>query len=295
MYLIFGPNDYAAYKKIRELKFIFQKKAGPNFFSEEISKERLALEGDESLVRLNQRSLFVKKKFVVFKDAVSQPTLQSFLKENIKKLQESPDIFLFWERDLDKKNALFSLLEKHAEKIQEAKALSFGALDKWFEKKAGEAGLKLSKQERSAMIEAAGGAESAPEWALENELEKLVLAGSGAGSENSLTPPRIKSGSYSAAARPHLEFSYPTPAPTSPFGFVEKIFSEKGSEALLTLKKAVLAGHIPEKLIYPLLWKAKQKKMRGAYKKGILAESAMRRDPKNAYEHMERFILALRV
>lgn len=276
VYLIFGPNDYAAYKKIRELKFIFQKKAGSNFFSEEINKERLALEGDEALVSLNQRSLFVKKKFVVFKDAASQPTLQSFLKENIQKLRESPDIFLFWERDLDKKNATFSLLEKHAEKIQEARALSFGELDKWLEKKAGERGLKLSKQERSAMIEAAGGAESAPEWALENELEKLALSESQPkASRNGGTKSGVEAGAK------------------SPFGFVEKIFSEKGHEALLTLKNAVLAGHIPEKLIYPLLWKAKQKKMRGAYKRGILAESAMRRDPKNAHEHMERFILSL--
>lgn len=294
MYLIFGPNDYAAYKKIREFKFVFQKKTGLNFFSEEINQERLALEGDAFLAGLNQRSLFVKKRFIVFKDAVSHPTLQPFLKENIQKLRESPDIFLFWERDLDKKSAVFSLLEKHAEKIQEVKALSLSELDKWFEKKAVETGLKLSKQERAEMIEAAGGAESAPEWALENELEKRVLAGSGAGSENFLTPSRKMSELYCGTARPHLEFSYPAPVPTSPFGFVEKIFSEKRSEALLTLKKAVLSGHIPEKLIYPLLWKAKQKKMRGAYKRGILAESAMRRDPKNAYEHMERFILAIK-
>ncbi len=116
------------------------------------------------------------------------------------------------------------------------------------------------------MIEEAG---SGGEWALENELEKMKL-----GERHS-----------SFKARANL----------TPFVFVENIFSRPLGPALIALKRATLNGHAPEKFIYPLLWKVKQKKMTDAYWQGVLVESQMRRDPKNSYEILERFILSLKV
>ena len=80
----------------------------------------------------------------------------------------------------------------------------------------------------------------------------------------------------------------------SPFLFVEKLVSAPLARALLALKEAEVSGQDLQRLIYPLLWKFKQKRMADAYFKGIQAESAMRRDPKDAYEILERFILAVK-
>ena len=123
--------------------------------------------------------------------------------------------------------------------------------------------IKLSKEEREVMIEEAG--ENA-EWALENELEKMVLGG------------KIESARNSSSAD------------ANPFGFIEKMF---GPRALIVLKEMSFAGIEPQRFIYAFLWKLKQKKMADAYLRGILAESAMRRDPKNAEEILERFIFSL--
>ena len=82
------------------------------------------------------------------------------------------------------------------------------------------------------------------------------------------------------------------PSADSPFPFIEKMF---GPRALLALKEMALAGIEPQKFIYAFLWKLKQKKMADAYLKGILAESEMRRDPKNSEEILEKFIFSIKV
>ena len=117
------------------------------------------------------------------------------------------------------------------------------------------------------MIEEAGGN---AEWALENALEKMALGFD------------------------RLRVTKIVGASVSPFAFVEKLVSAPLGRALLALKEAEVSGQDFQRLIYPLLWKLKQKRMADAYFRGIQAESAMRRDPKNAYEILERFILAIK-
>ena len=278
IYLLYGPNSYKAFGKVREFKEAFLKKIGGNagsFLIEEINGDAPGFL-EKFWNEAEQAPLFSKKRLVILKETLSDASFAELFKKNATALKVSPDVFIFWETELKKTESIFKLFEKCAEKIQEMKELSGGELDRWLEKKALEVGIKLDKTEREIMIEGCGS-----EWALENELEKMVL---GASSPRSLT--LGVDGLQTPSVFPR--------GSSSPFSFVERIFSSRGMEVLLVLKRALEAGHDPQRFIYPLLWKAKQKKMIDVYKHGILAESAMRRDPKNAYEHMEIFILAIK-
>lgn len=287
-YLLYGPNSYKALRKIREFKEVFFRKGGADFLVEEIdgSAQSVGVAG-VSFSDIAQTPLFSKRRLVILKDVLSDKVFQDLLGANIGFLKDSPDIFVFWERDPKKSEGLFQKFKKSAEKVQVMENLSAKELDFWLEKKAGEVGLKLSREERAVMIEKAGGE---GEWMLENELEKMALS-------KEIPASLVAAGGGFVAKRQSRESGINGPPArsgisSSPFAFVEKIFWDKGGEAILTFKKAVSAGHIPEKFIYPLLWKAKQKHMIDVYKNGILTESAMRRNPKNAYEILERFILS---
>jgi len=286
IYFIFGANSYRAAKKLREFREAFFKKTSltgvpaGEFLVEEFDGETEDLSAGSLNLALEQGSLFVKNRLVLFKNVLRRtPELLEILKEKADILKKSKDILVFWERDPEAK--VLAYFKKNSEKTQEMAALSAGELNKWLNKKAQELGLTLGTAEKEAMMEEAdpNGANASPEWALENALEKLILGA-----------PAGKKSDFFGDLKPDFKKA----GASSPFPFVGKIFSAYGEGRLLTFKKAAEAGHIPEKIIYPLLWKAKQRHMLDAYKKGILAESAMRRDSKNAYEHLERFILALR-
>ncbi|MDP3934828.1 MAG: hypothetical protein Q8Q46_01250, partial [Candidatus Giovannonibacteria bacterium] len=222
---------------------------------------------------LGQINLFSKIRLVIFKNILeSNPKIFEILEESGDFLKNSKDIFVFWEKDLTKHKEVLAFFKKFAEKMQEVKILGPKELDLWLAKKAQILGLKISKEERDVMISEAG---DGAEWALENELEKRVLG----------APASLKSDFKS----PKKSDFFPASA-ASPFPFIEKMF---GPRALIALKEMSFTGIEPQQFIYPLLWKIKQKRMADAYFKGIQVESAMRRDPKNSYEILERFIFSL--
>ena len=264
LYLIFGENSYQAARKIRELKGSFRAKRA-DFLLEEIDGDTEEADLSKLHELFNQADLFGKPRFIILKNVIAEaPAAFKIIEKNGDFLKKSQDIFLFWEQDLKPKTKEYEFFEKHAAKIQEAKTLGLNELDLWMQKKAQTFEIKLSKEERKTMIDEAG---EGGEWALENELEKMALGG------------EIESAGKSSSAD------------ASPFAFIEKMF---GPRALLALKEAEVSGQDLGRLIYPLLWKLKQKRMADAYWQGILAESAMRRDPKNAEEILERFILAIK-
>lgn len=264
IYLLSGPNSYRALRKIKELKTAFFKKRG------NLPVEELDGEGNETTVAdfrsaLGQGSLFSAVRMVIFKNVLGEDkNILETLRENADFAKNSKDVFVFWEKDIAK--PALSFFKKYAEKIQEMSGLDGAGLGAWLARRARELGVKLGTEEKAIMISEAG---EEAEWALENMLEKMVLGG-GLGAK--------KIAGVSA----------------SPFALVEKLVSAPLSRALLALKEAEVSGQDIGRLIYPLLWKIKQKRMSDAYFKGIQAESAMRRDPKNAYEILERFILALK-
>ena len=273
IYLLSGRNSYQALRKIKEFKAAFFKKHG-NLPVEEFDGESSGIAVSDFRSALGQGSLFSAARLVIFRNILgADEKIFKTLQENGDFLKNSRDIFVFWEKDLTKHKEVSAFFKKYAEKIQEVKILDPKKLDAWLSKKAQSLEIKLSKDEREVMIEEAG---ENVEWALEGMLEKMSLGG-----ETALSS---KPG-FESAKKPGF-----FPSAASPFAFIEKMF---GSKALLALKEMSLSGIEPQQFIYPLLWKIKQKRMADAYLRGILAESAMRRDPKNAEEILERFIFSL--
>lgn len=299
LYLIFGENSYQAIRKIRELKESFKLK-GADFLLEEVDGEA----EDVSEARLQslfwQANLFEKARFIILKNILAaSPDLFKLINKCGDLLRDSKDIFLFWEKGLKPKTKEYEFFEKYAAKVQETKTLSSEELGRWLVKKASESGIKLTSEEKEKMLAEAsptgGQAGESGEWALENILEKMVLGAS--------PPAETKQGK-----------------PPSPFSFVDKIFSAPLGRALLALKEAEVAGIDVAGFIYPMLWKIKtsfgfgrseeeklrrlggvgaptaasEEKLLDAYWQGILTESAIRRDPKNPEEHLERWLISLK-
>ena len=120
LYFLHGPNSFSASKKIKEIKNFFLKK-NPNFLIEEIDGEENMPE--KYIYGATQNpSLFGGKRLFIFRNALkSLPDFESFLDENINNLKNSENIFVFWEKDIKKKDKYFSVFEKNAEKVQETK------------------------------------------------------------------------------------------------------------------------------------------------------------------------------
>ena len=262
IYFLYGENSYKALRKIREFKAAFVKKAGDAYLIEEYDGNEVPMTGGSFHSALGQISLFAETRLMIFKNVINGDIFK-ILNENGWYIKTSRDIFVFWEKDLMKHKEILSFFKKFAEKTQETQPLGPKELDLWLRRKAQILGIKLGKEECEIIIDEAS---DSAEWALENMLEKIMLGG------------KIESAGK------------PSSAGANPFAFIEKMF---GSKALWALKEMSLSGIEPQRFIYSFLWKLKQKRMADAYLRGILAESAMRRNPKNAEEILEKFIFSL--
>ncbi len=292
LYFLYGESSYHALRKITDFKKAYIKKNG-SFLIEEYDGEAEDLAFPQFHAALGQANLFSKTRLVIFKNVLGEgEKLFEELKERGDALKTSKDVFVFWEREPGAKVLIF--FKKYSEKTQEVVAETAAGLDKWLQKKAENLGLKLEKSERELMMEEAG---EEGEWVLENELEKILL------SERSSLPRSqdLQGHAYSPAgellfSRRRAAKGLANLAPSanhtmpSPFAFIDKMF---GPRALLALKEMSIVGIEPAKFIYAFLWKLKQKRWHDAYFEGILVESQIRRDPKNAEEILEKFIFSL--
>ncbi|OGF73111.1 hypothetical protein A2W54_01005 [Candidatus Giovannonibacteria bacterium RIFCSPHIGHO2_02_43_13] len=287
IYFLRGVNSYTAIKKINEFKEAFKKK-NESFLIEELDGETDEISEAQFFSMLGQESLFAEKRLVIFKNIFSKnEAFAELFTKNAGTLKKSRDIFVFWENA--PKNEISAVFEKYSEKVQEVGLLKFPALDKWLEKRSKEMGLGLNKDERALMIEEAG---EGAEWALEGELEKLVLEKPQQGTSQDLASATARARGIFQQKNIRVLPKYPAKADAqSPFVFVEKMF---GPRALLAVKELSLSGQDIQRFIYVLLWKLKQKRMYSAYFEGIKAESQMRRDPKNSEEILERFISSIK-
>src|SRR3989338_1597395 len=274
IYFLHGENSYSAIKKINEFKNAFKKK-NEKFLIVEADDEADDISEAQVFSMFGQGNLFAKKRLVIFKNIFSKnKTSAELFEKNAGGLKDSQDIFVIWEREPEKE--VLALFKKYSEKVQEVEALKSPALDKWLEKRSKEIGLVLGKDERALMIEEAG--ESA-EWALENELEKILLGERPSERVRASEPPQRG-----------LSASETKGASINIFSYVERMF---GPRALLAVKELADSGQDVQRFIYILLWKLKQKRMYRAYFEGIKAESQMRRDPKNSEEILEKLISSL--
>ncbi|MDO8522913.1 MAG: hypothetical protein Q7S12_01330 [bacterium] len=288
IYFLYGESSYHALRKINDFKNAFVKK-NKGVLIEEYDGESEEISLEKFHGALGQANLFSKTRLVIFKNALGEEKkITDELKDNGEFLKNSKDVFVFWEKEPEAK--VITFFKKHSEKIQEVRGQNAADLDKWLDKKAQSLGLKLEKNERAIMIDEAG---EQAEWALEGELEKLVLSerqpkaqvlqdlAQRDGASRAIPQQR----DMRVLAKSGAEAKAP-----SPFVFIDKMF---GLRALLALKEMSLAGIEPQKFIYAFLWKLKQKRMPDAYFAGIEAESQIRRDPKNAEEILEKFIFSI--
>lgn len=271
LYLIYGQNSFSALKKIKEIKDFFLKK-NPSFSIENFNGEDADF---ESLKKIFQNiSLFSKTRLFILKNVLNVvPKKEEFFNNQKHFLKDSGNIFVFWEKDLSKEDKIFDFFTQNAEKIQEAKLKSSYELNRWLEKEAVLARIKLDPTERQYILKNFG---ENSEWAISNFLEKFSF-------QKNVNLPKN---------------NFQTKEQNTVFNYVDRIFSVNGSKSIFELKKARLNNIDSRSLINIIFWKLKKKS--NLSKKdlelawdAILADLNLKLDFKNEEENLERLVLKI--
>ncbi|MCX6731560.1 MAG: hypothetical protein NTX55_01055 [Candidatus Parcubacteria bacterium] len=115
-YLIYGKDSFQGREKLKELTDFFQAKIG-NLGIFRIEDEDFDTLRFEELIR--SQMLFGKKHLVVCNRVLENTAARIFVKKNIERISSTPNIFLFFEEEIEKE--LLDLLKKYSEKTQEFK------------------------------------------------------------------------------------------------------------------------------------------------------------------------------
>ncbi len=235
IYLLLGGGS-TAIKKIHELKDAFLSKHGNSFSLEDID----CRDGvpDNFFELLGASSMFNQKRLVVIRGAVDQnPKLTDFFEVEFPRMQESPDVFVFWEQKLADKD--LKLFKKYSQKIQEFHGDSesaeqkndkavFGFVDQVFNNRFSHSLIALANAKKSNLDEA--------------EVLRVILW-------------KLKN------------------------IFLVKKGETKSMHPYVAKKTAVDATQFTDTQLLDTFWQ------------GILADSNLKRDSKNAAENLERFLL----
>ncbi len=288
IYAIVGENSYEVHKKINQLRAAFSKKNGASFLIDRMDESEKNIDRISEI--LGGNSLFSKARLAIFKNVVaSSPEIFKLLEENAEMLKNSANIFVFCEKSLDEEQKSF--FKKYAEKIQEVRPRSSAELASWLEKESKLLGLALSFGERTAIIDTL---KDGGEITLHSELEKIYLG-----------------------MKPALQTSRQN---STIFNHADKIFS---NHPLAALKESLSDGFDSINILNVLMWKLKniflikkgeskslnpyvarktaaeaalftEEKILDAFWNSILTDSELKRDSKNANEHLERFVLDIK-
>lgn len=120
-YLIYGKDSFRGREKLKELTDFFQTKIG-NLGIFRIEDENFDPVQFEELIR--SQMLFGKKHLVVCNRVLENAGARFFVKKNIERISATPNIFLFFEEEMEKE--LLDLFKKYGEKIQEFKLSTKG-------------------------------------------------------------------------------------------------------------------------------------------------------------------------
>ncbi|MBI4231760.1 DNA polymerase III subunit delta [Candidatus Peregrinibacteria bacterium] len=167
LYLFYGENTFASYKKLKFWKEEFIKKYDEN--SLEIIEGK-NLDPAEFTTNIEAIPFLSEKRLMIVKDFLSQRK-----SEDQKRIAEHLDrtsefcIILFYETEIpDKRSSLYKKIQKIG-KIEEFRALSPNELSKWILDQAKERSIKINYANANYLGEHCG----ANLWTLENELGKL--------------------------------------------------------------------------------------------------------------------------
>jgi len=177
---LYGQDTYRSYKHVTKLRERFRKEVDPT------GSSIVSIEGRELDMAYLRKvvlapSLFVKSRFVIFKDVItSKPTKQ--VQEDIVKIlseyatDDKSNILVFWESKSEKElkaqraqKFLFDFLQKQ-KFAQEFKCLSQVQLRDWIVKKCKTRGCEINREALKTFLLLTGN----DMWRIASELEKIL-------------------------------------------------------------------------------------------------------------------------
>ena len=301
IYLFLGDNAHYALEKIKALKGAFLQKGGLASSVTEVSGENISFE--ELAAIIDSNNIFGQKQLIILKHTIAtHPQWIESLRLRGEPLRATKDIIIFWERALSN-NAAKEFFAAYAEKIQLLDGENSEHTIGWIRKEIKGRGLNNGKLlERRALEQyVRGGA-----WAVIHMLDRIALG--------------------------DVNYHIGSPGLTADNVFADKnifrvtdaLLQRQLSAGMTTLHTALIRDTAtPEDALRVLLWQIKTmvlvargenktlknfvvqktKRLLSSYSAavaeqlwwgGILADSAMRRDKKNAREHLERFVFSIK-
>lgn len=173
IFFLHGEDSYSAQEKLKRIKEKFQKEIDPSGININVfAGENFEVEKFNTTA--SQGGFLVKKRLIIVKNLLTskpnQDTAES-LSDLLKKIQNSENIFVFYEAGLpDKRTVLFKTLNDKKNLVQEFKPLDNFKLKQWItdylKAKGG-----LIKPEAADLLAAAVGNNL---WQLSQEIDKLM-------------------------------------------------------------------------------------------------------------------------
>lgn len=219
VYLVCGKDTYRSREKLNQLLDFFNSKitSGAVF---RVEADNFSSAQFEELVK--SRSLFENKHVICCERVLENPEARNFAVKNFQQISASPNIFIFWEEDLE--DDVMKQFEEASRKIQKFDLLSGEKLRKWVKEKAGNVSAHVVEE----VIKNCG-----PDlWRASKQIE-MIQAGGKLADERGST----------------REFNL--------FAASDAVAERNRSKAWILLNEAVMAGVAAEEIFFKILWQVK--------------------------------------
>jgi len=168
LYFLHGPDTYRLAQKLKEIEQQYAKVHGSDLNLQKVDAKAFSFK--DFWDKLNQQSLFIKKKLFILENVFSSAGFKEDLTERAEQIAASSSIVVLIEKgEIKKTNKLFKLLDKKA-KSQSFPFLQGQELRSWARKEfTKQAGAIESKALEKLLSSTKGDT-----WALSNEIKKLA-------------------------------------------------------------------------------------------------------------------------
>lgn len=204
IFLLYGSDTFRSLTKLKELKEKFLRDVDGGFLNlEELDGEKLIFADFKK--GISTASFMSAKRMIIFKDIISKnkdKSLQNNIIEYLKKNEDNETVIVFWEEDINEKEALFKyLIAKRGSGSSLSRALTANsegcipqcriykqefeqlkgvALKNWVVKAVQEKGGHVDSATLNMLLERVG----SDLWQMNNELDKLISFSPNITSEN---------------------------------------------------------------------------------------------------------------
>ncbi|MFH1030829.1 MAG: DNA polymerase III subunit delta [bacterium] len=204
IFFLYGSDTFRSLTKLKDLKEKFLRDVDGGFLNlEELDGEKLIFADFKK--EISTVSFMSAKRMIIFKNIISKnkdKSLQNNIIEYLKKDEDNETVIVFWEEDINEKEALFKyLIAKRSSGSslsraltansegcipqcriykQEFEQLKGAALKRWITNAVQEKGGKIDNVALNMLLERVG----SDLWQMNNELDKLISFSSDITSEN---------------------------------------------------------------------------------------------------------------